>query len=373
MRTLGVLLAVLLAGPVHVALAATPEETREHCTDWVEQRIELRHIPRDEIDGADICARFAAAVADGLPRVRWGPWMHREMIDAEFRFAPKGARHAAGARYRFPYQPWIPRLAGQGPGGETHDTPEDHFAYDFLMPRGALVQAAREGTVAAVRDGSTARNVTERSGDSGNAVMVLHEDGTFALYAHLEPGIPVKRGQKVKRGTVLGLAGNTGFAKGSHLHFVVRARNAEGDLISVPVRFGRPGTPGQEIQVGQHYGRIPTGKRRLAVRVDGVEANNGSPMTVREGDTLAVEVRMGGTDVTGSDRLRFETMTLWSLDGTEAPRLRVRPDPSVPTEFVLESIPDKNRSEGLLFVYHGEPWDTDFGLFQLRFTIEKGS
>jgi hypothetical protein len=36
-----------------------------------------------------------------------------------------------------------------------------------------------------------------------NVVRVLHSDGTFAEYVHLQAGIPVKEGERVKRGQVL--------------------------------------------------------------------------------------------------------------------------------------------------------------------------
>lgn len=44
--------------------------------------------------------------------------------------------------------------------------------------------------------------------------------GRFAFYAHLQPGsLKVKVGDRVKRGQVLGLVGNSGNSTEPHLHF----------------------------------------------------------------------------------------------------------------------------------------------------------
>ncbi len=56
----------------------------------------------------------------------------------------------------------------------------------------------------------------------GNAVVLDLGDGRFALYAHLQPGsLRVHEGDRVKRGQVLGLVGNSGNSVAPHLHFHV--------------------------------------------------------------------------------------------------------------------------------------------------------
>jgi murein DD-endopeptidase MepM/ murein hydrolase activator NlpD len=61
----------------------------------------------------------------------------------------------------------------------------------------------------------------------GNHVIVNLGDGVFAFYAHLQPGsITVKAGDKVRRGQVLGLVGNSGNSTEPHLHFHLSDANS---------------------------------------------------------------------------------------------------------------------------------------------------
>jgi murein DD-endopeptidase len=54
----------------------------------------------------------------------------------------------------------------------------------------------------------------------GNHVILDLGGGRFAFYAHLQPGsLRVKRGDRVRRGAVLGLVGNSGNSTEPHLHF----------------------------------------------------------------------------------------------------------------------------------------------------------
>jgi hypothetical protein len=56
----------------------------------------------------------------------------------------------------------------------------------------------------------------------GNEVILDLGDGTYVGYGHLEPGsVRVKAGQRVRRGDVLGLVGNSGNSTGPHLHLQV--------------------------------------------------------------------------------------------------------------------------------------------------------
>lgn len=58
----------------------------------------------------------------------------------------------------------------------------------------------------------------------GNCVIVKHRFNYETLYAHLSR-IKVKKGQKIKKGTPVGLLGNTGRSTGPHVHYEVRINN----------------------------------------------------------------------------------------------------------------------------------------------------
>ncbi|RPE80970.1 peptidoglycan DD-metalloendopeptidase family protein [Vulcaniibacterium tengchongense] len=134
----------------------------------------------------------------------------------------------------------------QGYGGHfSHADPQNRYAVDFAAAVGTPVLAAREGTVMQVEsDFDQAGLNRERYGGRANFVRILHDDGSMALYAHLnaDNGVLVRVGQRVRAGQQIGLSGNTGFSTGPHLHFAVQV-NRGMRLESVPFRMAGPRGP----------------------------------------------------------------------------------------------------------------------------------
>ena len=86
-----------------------------------------------------------------------------------------------------------------------------HTGMDFTAPQGTPIYATGDGKVAKVR--------RSRRG-YGNHVIIDHSYGYQTLYAHMTKYI-VYRGQKVKRGEIIGYVGSSGTSVAPHLHYEV--------------------------------------------------------------------------------------------------------------------------------------------------------
>jgi murein DD-endopeptidase MepM/ murein hydrolase activator NlpD len=176
------------------------------------------------------------------PRQSWRYQMQSQSMPGD----PAG-RHAPEQPYRPPFAPGASFTIGQAFGGtHSHNTPSSQYAVDIAMPIGTPVHAAREGIVM-----DTARwfhrsgTDVERYGNRANYVRILHDDGSMAVYAHLDyNGVRVREGQRVRRGQLIGKSGNTGFSTGPHLHFAIQI-NRDLELVSVPFEF--EGSNGQAL------------------------------------------------------------------------------------------------------------------------------
>jgi len=98
-----------------------------------------------------------------------------------------------------------------------------HTGMDFSAKSGTPIYATGDGKVSKVK--------RSRRG-YGNHVMIDHGYGYKTLYAHMKK-YAVKKGQKVKRGEVIGYVGNTGTSVAPHLHYEV---HKDGRKIN-PVNF----------------------------------------------------------------------------------------------------------------------------------------
>ncbi len=92
---------------------------------------------------------------------------------------------------------------------------KQHHGLDFVTASGKNVYATGDGIVTFSQH--------SRNG-YGNEILIDHDFGFGTRYAHLG-SIKVQKGQKVKRGQIIGTVGSTGRATGPHLHYEVLYNN----------------------------------------------------------------------------------------------------------------------------------------------------
>jgi murein DD-endopeptidase MepM/ murein hydrolase activator NlpD len=126
-------------------------------------------------------------------------------------------------------------------GGFSHSDEQNRYAVDFIVDVGTPVLAARGGTVMEVMSGFSGSGLNRKEFvDRANFIRVLHDDGSMAVYAHLqENGVLVDVGDRVSLGQQIAFSGNTGYSSGPHLHFCLQV-NRGMRLVSVPFRMVGP-------------------------------------------------------------------------------------------------------------------------------------
>lgn len=151
-----------------------------------------------------------------------------------------------------------------GPNGMPYKTdgktPEDFYTH------GEPVLAAADGTVVDMRNDIAAFAVgaspdadqLRKDGDqfSGNLVTLDHGAGEYTLTCHMLAGsVPVKVGDRVRAGQMLGKVGNSGFSGVPHIHFNLITGPKWLQAKGLPALFSdferiRTGAPPQEIALG---------------------------------------------------------------------------------------------------------------------------
>lgn len=86
-----------------------------------------------------------------------------------------------------------------------------HEGMDFTSPIGTPIFATGDGII---------EEIEIKQWGYGSNILINHGYGYKTRYAHLSR-FKVKKGQKVKRGQIIGLVGNSGKSTGPHLHYEV--------------------------------------------------------------------------------------------------------------------------------------------------------
>ena len=130
-----------------------------------------------------------------------------------------GESISVDAKYVLPYPVGKAYKCSQGFNTSYSHTGTFSYSVDFDMPVGTLVTAARSGRVVYILESYSDNDKTD---GHENVVIVMHEDSTYARYAHLTlNGALVERNQTVMPGDSVGLSGSSGSTAGPHLHFDV--------------------------------------------------------------------------------------------------------------------------------------------------------
>ena len=121
--------------------------------------------------------------------------------------APAAAEQASDSvKLRWPAMGKVIAGFGGRPDGTHND------GINVSVPLGTDVHAAESGVVAYA--GSELKGY-------GNLVLIRHDNGWVTAYAHNDEQL-VKRGDKIKRGQVIGKAGKTGTVDQPQVHFELR-------------------------------------------------------------------------------------------------------------------------------------------------------
>ena len=156
--------------------------------------------------------------------------------------------------YILPYEVGKQFIVGQGncSNGSHRKGTDVQYAYDFLMPIGTPIVAARSGVVLLVEERYIDGN---RTAGQENYINVTHSDGTIAGYVHLtKDGALVKVGDTVSKGDVIGFSGDTGSSTEPHLHFHVQGCSG---CRTVPVTFSNTRPHAHGLREGEAYNAMP--------------------------------------------------------------------------------------------------------------------
>lgn len=100
-------------------------------------------------------------------------------------------------------------------------TLKSHQGIDYTVAEGSSVFATADGVV---------KEISDKNSTLGKTIVIDHQNGYKTSYSHLM-SVVVRRGQKVERGDIIALSGNSGLSLAPHLHYEVRYNDMRIDPI----------------------------------------------------------------------------------------------------------------------------------------------
>ncbi|MBI1272965.1 MAG: peptidoglycan DD-metalloendopeptidase family protein [Alphaproteobacteria bacterium] len=105
-----------------------------------------------------------------------------------------------------------------------------HKGIDFGAPTGTPIYAAGDGVIESIGT----------NGSYGRYIRIRHNGKMATAYAHMKRfSSSLKRGSKVKQGTVIGYVGTSGRSTGPHLHYEVLINRQQVNPLSINTAAGR--------------------------------------------------------------------------------------------------------------------------------------
>lgn len=157
---------------------------------------------------------FACHSAERIDRVRTQGVGCQVKIDNIMKVLASGNVIALNVPSIVPVPGFTPSKAGACTGMKIHPlykTLRMHNGLDIVVPEQTDVYAAAAGVVS---------EVNRSSSGEGNVITIDHGNGYVTRYSHLGR-MYVRRGQRVNRGGIIALVGNSGSSFAPHLHYEV--------------------------------------------------------------------------------------------------------------------------------------------------------
>jgi murein DD-endopeptidase MepM/ murein hydrolase activator NlpD len=132
----------------------------------------------------------------------------------------------------------------------TYGGHKNQLAYDFALSIGDTICCMRSGIVREIREDQPDDGGTI-SASNHNYIMIEHDDGTVAFYAHLKQnGVLVDVANHVMQGEIIALSGNSGNTLNfPHLHIGLYEDYPPVETYDLPINFKNMQGPVDELGI----------------------------------------------------------------------------------------------------------------------------